>query len=184
MKKHADIAAKILRSGGVIAYPTEGVFGLGCLPSEELAIKRILNIKNRDASKGLILIASDAKQLDPWIKLPSKVSIPKPVDKYPVTWIVPYSAKISKLVIGKNEGVAIRLTANRIVQSICSSAESAIISTSANLSGQSIVKNQAELKEKFADLVDFIVPGNCGPASGPSEIRNLTTGQILRHGTK
>ena len=184
MKKHADIAAKILRSGGVIAYPTEGVFGLGCLPSKELAIKRILTIKNRDASKGLILIANDAKQLDPWIKLPNNISLPKPVDKYPVTWIVPYSAKISKLVTGKNEGVAIRLTANRIVQSICSSVESAIISTSANLSGQSIVKNQTELKEKFAGLVDFIVPGNCGPALGPSEIRNLKTGQILRHGTK
>ncbi len=184
MKKHADIAAKILRSGGVIAYPTEGVFGLGCLPSEELAIKRILNIKNRDASKGLILIASDAKQLDPWIKLPTKVSLPKPVDKYPVTWIVPYSAKISKLVTGKNKGVAIRLTINPIVQSICSAVESAVISTSANLSGQPTVKNQTELKEKFADLVDYIVPGNCGPALGPSEIRNLITGQVLRHGTK
>ena len=184
MKRHADLAAKILRSGGVIAYPTEGVFGLGCLPSEELAIKRILTIKNRDASKGLILIASDAKQLDPWIKLPSKVSLPKPVDKYPVTWIVPYSAKISKFVTGKNEGVAIRLTTNPIVQSICSAVESAVISTSANLTGQPIVKNQTELKEKFADLVDYIVPGNCGPALGPSEIRNLISGQVFRHGTK
>jgi L-threonylcarbamoyladenylate synthase len=184
MKKTANIAAEILRNGGVIAYPTEGVFGLGCLPSEELAIKRILTIKNRDESKGLILIASDAKQLDPWIKLPNKTLLPKPIEHCPITWIVPFSKKISKLVTGKNEGVAIRLTTNPIVRSICSRVESAIISTSANLSGQPIVKSQTELKEKFVNLVDFIVPGNCGQASGPSEIRNLMTGKILRNGKK
>ena len=184
MKKNAIIAAKILKSGGVIAYPSEGVFGLGCLPSDELAIKRILTIKNRNVSKGLILIASNVEQLDPWINLPTKVSLPEPEEKYPITWIVPFSTKISKFVTGKNEGVAIRLTANPIVQSICSAVESAIISTSANFSGQPIVKNQTELKEKFSDLVDFIVPGDCGPALGSSEIRNLKTGQVLRHGTK
>tara|TARA_B100001059_G_C17749393_1_gene536267 strand:+ start:229 stop:795 length:567 start_codon:yes stop_codon:yes gene_type:complete len=184
MKKTAIITAEILHNGGVIAYPTEGVFGLGCLPSKELAIKRVLTIKNRDASKGLILIASDAKQLDPWIKLPDKTFLPEPIEQYPITWIVPFSKKISKLVTGKNEGIAIRLTTNPIVRSICSRVESAIISTSANLSGQPVVKNQTELKKKFEDLVDFIVPGNCGPASGPSEIRNLMTGQILRNGKK
>jgi L-threonylcarbamoyladenylate synthase len=184
MSTPADIAAKVLRSGGVIAYPTEGVFGLGCLPGDDAAVKRILNIKKRDASKGLILIAANASQLDPWITLPDNTLLPKPVENYPITWIVPISSKTTNLIRGNNSGIAVRLTDNSIVQSICSTVESAIVATSANISGQSVAKDQSDLSRQFKDLVDYIVPGECGPASGPSEIRILATGEILRRGKK
>lgn len=184
MNTPADIAAEILRSGGVIAYPTEGVFGLGCLPCDDAAVRRVLSIKNRDASKGLILIATDTSQLDPWIDLPDDTLLPEPVENHPVTWIVPASSRVTDLIRGNNSGVAVRLTNNPIAQSICLAVKSAITSTSANLSGQSVAKDQSGLSRQFGCLVDYIVPGECGPASKPSEIRVLTTGQILRHGNQ
>ena len=182
MNAPADIAAKILRGGGVIAYPTEGVFGLGCLPCDDAAVRRVLSIKNRDASKGLILIATDTSQLDPWIDLPDDTLLPEPAENHPVTWIVPVSSRVTDLVRGDNSGVAVRLTNNPIVQSICSAVGSAIVSTSANLSGQSVAKDQSDLSRQFGGLVDYIVPGECGPASSPSEIRVLATGHVLRQG--
>ena len=63
-------AARILQSGGVIAYPTEGVFGFGCLPDDLAAVSRVLAIKERDPALGLVLIASDLEQLAGWIELP------------------------------------------------------------------------------------------------------------------
>ena len=67
-------AANILLRGGVIAYPTEGVFGLGCLPDDLQALRRLLDIKRRDAAKGLIVIAANASQLEGWIELPAGLS--------------------------------------------------------------------------------------------------------------
>jgi L-threonylcarbamoyladenylate synthase len=182
MNTPADIAAQILRGGGVIAYPTEGVFGLGCLPCDDAAVRRVLSIKNRDASKGLILIAADASQLDAWIDLPDDTVLPEAAEDHPVTWIVPATLRVTNLVRGDNSGVAVRLTSNPVAQSICSAVGSAIVSTSANLSGQPVAKTQSDLSRQFGGLVDYIVPGECGHASNPSEIRVLATGQVLRRG--
>ena len=82
-------AADVLLRGGVIAYPTEGVYGLGCLPDDLAAVRRILDIKQRDASKGLILIAASADQFTDWIDLPGNESLPAPDPAHPITWIVP-----------------------------------------------------------------------------------------------
>jgi L-threonylcarbamoyladenylate synthase len=82
-------AAEILLRGGVIAYPTEGVFGLGCLPDDQAALEKLLEIKQRDAAKGLILIAASAKQFAGWIDLPDNQAIPAPDPSHPITWIVP-----------------------------------------------------------------------------------------------
>ena len=87
MKVSVSHAADVLLRGGIIAYPTEGVFGLGCLPSDQQAVSRVLDIKQRDASKGLILIAADADQLDGWIALPDDASLPDPDPAHPVTWL-------------------------------------------------------------------------------------------------
>ena len=71
-------AVDVLLRGGVIAYPTEGVFGLGCLPDDEHAVKQVVAIKQRDAAKGLILIAATAGQLDDWVDLPPGATLPDP----------------------------------------------------------------------------------------------------------
>ena len=180
MTTSAEKAAEVLRGGGVIAYPTEGVFGLGCLPDKTAAVQRVLEIKQRDSSKGLILIAANAALLDDWIDLPGNSSLPKPDPDNPLTWIVPATDRVAPAVRGDNTGIAVRITTNPVAQAISLAAQSAIVSTSANLSGQAAAENQDGLRRQFGGLVDYVVPGNCGPSSGPSEIRVLATGEVLR----
>jgi len=180
MTTPADNAAEVLRGGGVIAYPTEGVFGLGCLPNKLAAVQRILDIKRRDPSKGLILIAASPSQLDSWIELPDSTCLPDPDPDNPITWIVSAADRVDPAVRGDNTGIAVRITTNPVAQAVCLSAQSPIVSTSANLSGQAVAEDQSSLRRQFEALVDYVVPGDCGPSSGPSEIRVLATGDVLR----
>lgn len=180
MRVSVTQAADVLLRGGVIAYPTEGVFGLGCLPDDQRAVQRVLEIKRRDANKGLILIAANADQLECWIDLPGGASLPAPDPQHPVTWIVPPGPAVTPLLRGEHENIAVRITTNPTAKALCLAAESPLVSTSANLSGKPTARNQNILRRQFGSVVDFVVPGDCGPASGPSEIRDFNTGTILR----
>jgi len=173
-------AARILRSGGVIAYPTEGVYGLGCRPDDFAAVSRVLAIKDRDPALGLVLIASDLEQLDGWIELPGKTSALKSTGDQPVTWIIPATDEVPYWIRGAHSGLAVRLTTHPIAAALCDAANSALVSTSANVHGRPPARNPFVLRRRFGALVDCIVPGECGPASGPSEIRDLVSGKVLR----
>jgi len=173
-------AADVLLRGGVIAYPTEGVFGLGCLPDDLPAVQRVLDIKHRDASRGLILIAASAAQLVGWIDLPPGESLPDPDPACPTTWIVPPGPRVSPLLRGSHDTIAVRLTTNPVARSLCNAVGSPLVSTSANLSGKPTARNRFVLRRQFANVVDYVVPGDCGPATGPSEIRDFSSGRILR----
>ena len=173
-------ASDVLIRGGVIAYPTEGVFGLGCLPDDLPAVERVLEIKRRDASKGLILVAAEMAQLAGWISIPDGDALPEPDPAHPITWILPPGPKASPLLCGEHETIAVRLTTNPIARALCTAVDSPLVSTSANLSGKPTARNRYVLRRQFADVVDYIVPGECGPASGPSEIRDYRSGRILR----
>lgn len=172
-------AADTLLGGGIIAYPTEGVFGLGCMPDDNDAILRLLITKRRDPRKGLILIASEKVQFDGWIKQPGS-QIPDPDPSHPITWIAPARHHVPSLIKGDHQSLAVRLTTNPTAAAICDAVSSAIVSTSANLAGEPVVRNRIVLRRKFGACVDYIVPGDCGPSSGASEIRDLATGKILR----
>lgn len=175
-------AARILRAGGIVAYPTEGVFGLGCLPGNRDAVDRILAIKHRDPSMGLILIASTPAQLEPFAVLPDDVSRLLPRDGPPVTWVLPSKPATPAWIRGRHPGVAVRLCDHPVAASLCDAAGSALVSTSANLAGQPPARTGFVLRRRFGPLVDYIVPGECGPAKGPSEIRDFASGKILRPG--
>lgn len=174
-----DRAAAVMLGGGVIAYPTEGVFGLGCMPDDDEAVARILDIKQRAADKGLILIASTADQFGGWIV---DTNLPDPDPSKPITWIVEPLPHVSPLVTGDNPGLAVRLTTNPVAAALCDAVDSPIVSTSANLSGRPTARNHYVLRRQLGALVDYVCPGRCGPASGPSEIRELRTGNVLRPG--
>jgi len=172
-------AARIIREGGVVAYPTEGVFGLGCLPDDEDAVLRILDIKKRSPSPGLVLIAADSRQLDPFIRMPLG-GVPVSDLERPVTWIVAAGRDVPPWIRGRRPGVAVRVTAHPVARALCDAAGSALVSTSANVSGRKPSRNAYVLRREFGHLVDCIVPGPCGPARGPSEIRDLASGRVLR----
>jgi L-threonylcarbamoyladenylate synthase len=173
-------AARILQAGGVIAYPTEGVFGLGCLPDNPDAVGKVLNIKSRDPAMGLILIVSDSGQIAKWIELPSGDLDLKPASNNPVTWIIPASDDAPPWICGDHDSLAVRLTTHPVARALCEETDSAIVSTSANITGHAPARHSMVLRRQFGTLVDYIVPGECGPATGPSEIRDYVTGAIVR----
>lgn len=173
-------AADILLAGGVVAYPTEGVFGLGCLPDDGEALLKLLAIKQRDPSKGMILIAADSTQLEGWIGLAPGESLPAPDPGHPTTWIVPPGPRTHPLVRGSNTGVAVRITTNPVAAALCRAVGSPLVSTSANYSGRPVARNRFVLRRQFGQRVDYVVPGDCGPVSGASEIRDFRSGKVLR----
>lgn len=173
-------AARIVGNGGIIAYPTEGVFGLGCLPGDASAVERILTIKQRDPRQGLILIAANREQLARWTDTREPLTAS---DSAPVTWVVPASPEVPPWIRGRHDGVAVRITAHPTAAALCVAAGSALVSTSANVSGLKPAANTYVLRRQFRGLVDYIVPGRCGPATGPSEIRHLVSGETLRPAT-
>ncbi|MDX1516803.1 MAG: L-threonylcarbamoyladenylate synthase [Woeseiaceae bacterium] len=180
MKLAIARAADVLLGGGVVAYPTEGVFGLGCLPDMPSALMRLLAIKQRDPAKGLILLATSKDQLEPWVAGDELARLPAPDPARPVTWLVRASDSVNPLVRGAHSGVAVRLTTNPVAARLCDAVQSALTSTSANVSGRPIARNRILLTRVFRSRVDFIVPGHCGPARGPSEIRRLSNNERVR----
>lgn len=177
-------AARLLHEGGIVAYPTEGVFGLGCLPGNEAGAIRICELKKRDPSAGLILIGATRDQLEPWALLPGSGEKLESDIEHPVTWVLPAKREVPPWIRGKHPGVAVRITAHPVAASLCVAVGSAIVSTSANLSGRPPVRNGFVLRRTFGGLVDYIVPGECGPAGSASEIRDFQSGRVLREAAK
>ena len=172
-------AARILNEGGVVAYPTEGVFGLGCVPLFEDAVQRILSIKQRDPSLGLILIAASSSQLAPYAVMPDEPGLAGSLAQ-PVTWVLPAKPATPSWIRGRHPGVAVRISAHPVAAALCDAAGSALVSTSANVAGQPPARNSIVLRRRFGQLVDYVVPGDCGPARGASEIRDYASGTVLR----
>jgi L-threonylcarbamoyladenylate synthase len=179
MNQFISRATDILLGGGVITCPTEGVFGLICMPDNSAALLRLLEIKQRDPAKGLILMAASKQQLRDWIAVPPD-SIPDPQPDQAITWIVPAAARVSELVRGEHSGIAVRITTHPTARSLCEAVGSALISSSANIAGEAPVSDSDALHREFAGSVDYVLPGECGPATGPSEIIDLKTGKKLR----
>jgi L-threonylcarbamoyladenylate synthase len=173
-------AARILEEGGVVAYPTEGLFGFGCLPDEQEAADRIFTIKRRDPSMGLILIASRPAQLEPYAVVPADAADLLSSPEHPVTWVLPSKPSAPAWIRGRHPGVAVRICSHPVAAALCDAVGSALVSTSANLTGRPPARNSIVLRRHFGRLVDYIVPGQCGPATGASEIRDYASGAVLR----
>lgn len=177
-------ARQVILQGGVIAYPTEAVFGLGCNPRDAAAVKRIIDIKARDAAKGLILIAASLEQLLPFLAPLSADLRAQFAHTWPgpVTWVVPADAGISKLLSGGRDTLAVRVTAHPIARALCETAGMALVSTSANRSGHPPARTALQVRMRFHGEIDYVVPGEVGGASKPTEIRDARSGKILRAG--
>lgn len=177
-------AVEAVRSGGVIAYPTEAVYGLGCDPLEHVAVRRIIALKQRDAAKGLILIASHIRQLMPFMaELPPDVLAKlKASWPGPVTWVVPAAESLPEWLSGGRSTLAVRVSAHPIVSALCDALGMAIVSTSANKSGQAPARTALSARVQLGEGLDYILPGAVGGLNKPTEIREALTGKVLRAG--
>ena len=172
-------AATCLHAGGVIAYPTEAIYGLGCDPLNLEAVLRLLSIKQRDPAKGLILIADNIQRLLPFIKITAAQrktlmqSWPGPN-----TWLVPAQDWVPEWLTGQHDTLAVRVTAHPLVAALCREAEMPIVSTSANPSGKKTCRNALEAHKYFHDKIDAILIDDrhlSGQASTIKTIDNLST---------
>ena len=176
-------AARILCGGGVIAYPTESVFGLGCDPACDAAIERILAIKGRPAASGFILIAASAAQLRGWIA-PSAAQQRRLGSRtaQPVTWVVSAGPRATRSLTGGRSTIAIRLTTHPIAAALCRAAAMPLVSTSANVHGRPPARTALAVRRRLGPWLDLVVPGATGACPRPTEIRNAQTGAVLRRG--
>jgi len=174
--------AELIRAGGVIAYATEAVYGLGCNPEDAEAVLRILHMKDRKLEKGLILIASQIEQVLPYIGLLSQKEqlAMQSVWPGPTTLILPASIYAPNWITGGRDTIAIRITAHKDVRQLCDELCHPLVSTSANLSGYPAIKHEWQIVSWFGQLIDGIYPSTLGGAKSPSQIRDIRNDKTLR----
>ncbi|MFT3929087.1 MAG: L-threonylcarbamoyladenylate synthase [Spongiibacteraceae bacterium] len=179
---HVRQAVQALRRGGVIAYPTEGVWGLGCNPFDPDAVAKVLELKQREVSKGLILIAATIEQCESFLRAatPAQRSALERSWPGPQTWVVPHGGTLPDWVTGFKSTVALRVSAHPLVAALCRAYGGPIVSTSANPSGREPARNSLQVRHYFSDRLDYILPGKLGGQLGPTPIRDLVSGQLLR----
>jgi len=185
-KSLLDIEAAVTRlhKGEVIAYPTEAVYGLGCDPRNAAAIEKLLTLKGRPASAGFVLIASDYGQLEPWVARVDDALREKAMRTWPgpVTWLFPRGPGVSDLVAGRHTTVAVRIPSHETCRALCDAFGSALISTSANHRAASPARSVGEVEDYFGNCLGGILAGPLGKGRGPSEIRDLASGEVVRAG--
>lgn len=175
-------ATRAVLSGGVIAYPTEAVYGLGCDPLNELAVQRVLDLKQRSVKKGLILIAASFSQLQPYVKKLPEHDLKRVMQTWPGphTWLFPAVDNIPYWLSGAYSTLAIRVTAHPVAAALCHSCKSPLISTSANPSGLPPALDTLTLRRYFTDRLDFILNNKLGGSEKPTPITDAITGLSVR----
>ncbi|MFK7730754.1 MAG: L-threonylcarbamoyladenylate synthase [Pseudomonadales bacterium] len=175
-------AVETLQAGGLLAYPTEAVWGLGCDPDNSQALARLLQLKRRSPDKGLILVAANKEQLAPWLgdlsvdewqRLGSRQA-------HPTSWIAPCNPNVDPLLSGGRPTLCVRVSAHPLVEQLCTAWSGPIVSTSANPSGRQPARSVAQARGYFANAVDYYLAGNLGGATSVSEIRYIDSGETVR----
>ncbi len=170
-----------LRRGGLIAYPTESCYGLGCDPANRSAVMRLLKLKQRPQHKGLILIAASYRQVARYLKpiTPAQQQKLKTAGAQAITYLMPALHSTPRWLRGHHDTLAVRLTAHKQASQLCRGVDSALVSTSANRSGQRPARTYAQCRRLFGCKV-WVLPGRVGIRRKPSTICMWADGKIIR----
>jgi L-threonylcarbamoyladenylate synthase len=173
--------AQVVRAGGIIAYPTEAVWGLGCDPWDSTAVCRLLALKHRPVEKGLILLADNIRQFDFLLAdLPhvwqDQLACTWPG---PNTWLVPHQDRLPPWLTGQHSTVALRVSDHPLVRDLCA-LTGPLVSTSANPAGKPPALSRLRIQQYFAGQLDGVLPGALGGRKHPSQIRDLLSGKVIR----
>lgn len=173
-------AAQQVWAGEVIAYPTEAVYGLGCDPLNEEAVLRLLALKQRPIEKGLILIAADFRQLEPFLDYDQQI-LDRVLPTWPgaVTWIIPAQSWVPKWLTGEHQSLAVRVTNHPLAKALCEQLHSPLVSTSANPSTKKPARNPLQVQKYFSGQVS-IINGATGGYKNTTAIYDARTGACLR----
>ncbi len=175
-------ACKVLREGGVLAYPTESCFGLGCDPSNVAAIKKILMLKRRTRDKGVILIADRFARLSRFLEELPQSTLDKVLRSWPGpnTWLCPSSTSTSRWLRGQHDTLGVRVTAHPFAAQISHQAGMAIVSTSANRANRPSLRTAGAVIREFGKDIDYVVDLPIGSLTMPSTIRHAITNSVIR----
>ena len=177
-----QMCKRALAAGGVIAYPTEAVWGLGCDPFNRHSVEHILKLKQRPVHKGLIIVAASTAQIDFLMENLSSAQCQQLESTWPGprTWLIPHFNRIPPWVSGASESVAVRISEHPVVQALCLSYGGPIVSTSANVQAQPPAKTSLQVRKYFRKFALHYAPGLIGRSDKPSEIRDLLSGRVIR----
>ena len=176
-------AAREVRAGAVIAYPTEAVWGLGCDPWNEEAVDRLLAIKSRSVDKGLILIADNIRQFDFLFEDFPQDWLDRMASTWPGpnTWLVPHRELLPQWITRVHDTVALRVSNHPQVRELCALV-GPLISTSANPQGRPAARTRLRVEQYFRGQLDLVLGGCLGGRRNPSVIRDLISGEVVRPG--
>lgn len=174
-------AAQRVWAGDVIAYPTEAVYGLGCDPLNESAVMRLLALKQRPVEKGLILIASDFAQLEPFLEFDQAMldRVLPTWSQQAITWLMPVQSWVPQWLTGKHSTLAVRVTCHPLAKVLCEELHSPLVSTSANPSTKKPALTALQIQKYFGSDVTLI-KGATGGNKNTSAIYDVRTGACLR----
>ncbi len=182
-EQQIDPVKEAFEQGALIVYPTEAVMGIGCDPDNELAVHKLLHLKQRPVEKGMILIADTYSRLLPYVN-DNAVPPDRRAQIFsswpgPNTWLLPKSKTAPGWITGSHEKIAVRVTTHPVVKALCEKLGKPLVSTSANPSGEEPARTQDEARAYFADSVIYI-DGGVGGLDRPSTIRDCDSGRVIR----
>ena len=175
-------AARCFHQGGILAYPTEAIYGLGCDPLNWHAVQRLLLLKQRPVEKGLILIAANYEQLRPFIKPLSESEMQPVLTSWPGpnTWLLPAADNLPYWLRGRHKTLAVRVTDHPIASALSLACDSPLVSTSANISTRAPAVNSTQVRDRLKQMADCVIHGPTGGRNSPSTIRDAATGSVIR----
>lgn len=175
-------AARCVKAGGIIAYPTEAVYGLGCDPRDGAAVLRLLALKQRPLSKGLILIAARFEDLQPYIATLAAETRSKVRKTWPgpVTWLLPARSEVPYWLRGSHAALAVRVTAHPLAAALCRACGGVLVSTSANISSRPPTRTALAVRRCFGTDVDYVLSGAVGGLAKPTPIIDAHSGKLVR----
>jgi L-threonylcarbamoyladenylate synthase len=171
-----------IKRGGLIAYPTEFCYGLGCDPGNYKAVRRLLRLKQRPQAKGLILIAGKYVQLARYLQPLSQENQARLQrdGAQAITYLMPVRAGCPRWLRGMHDTLAVRITAHRGAAGLCNRLGMALVSTSANRSGAKPARSYAQCRRLFGRSV-LVLRGRVGKRKKPSTIREWSGDRIIRN---
>jgi len=175
-------AVAALRSGGIVAYPTEAVYGLGCDPANAAAVAELFALKQRPADRGVLLIAADFAQVERYIGSAPDAAVARARATWPgpQTWVFPRAPETPTWLCGAHPGIALRVTAHTQAAELCRAFGGAIVSTSANRHDAPPARSADEVRAAFGTELAYILDGPTGGLERPTPIRDALSGASLR----
>lgn len=158
LKDDINKALEVLKSGGIILYPTDTIWGLGCDATNEAAVERIFKLKGRDAGKSLIVLLDTENKLESYVSEVPEIAYDLiEYAENPLTIIYSGAKNLAKNVIHEDGSLGIRVAKHPFCEQLIQRFRKPIVSTSANISGQSSPKNFSEISEEIINGVDYVV---------------------------